>query len=145
MSLVLEGIFPGYKTFFNINHSVNNQFNQSAIYDILTAGEIDDIRQAQYGWGNVAGIIKEYNSYFCPDSTTATKIATFIRNKFKYQDRNIKGVATLDAAGLLNGNVIALTNEELGVLSSLFQILNIFKRANDYEILAGAYSQDIFL
>lgn len=111
--------------------------------DILSVAEIDQIRDSTYGQ-DITGITKEYNSLFCPDITTASKVAAFIKNKYQYQDRIIEFSTESDASSLIEGSVLSVTNNALGLSSSLYQILNITKPANDYKIVMAEYWQDIF-
>ena len=90
------------------------------------------------------GIIKEYYCPFLPILSDATIIASLIKNRFLYQDRQIVFTTGQDAASLKLHEIIKITNESLGLSDARYEIINISKRADDYELTVAEYSSAIF-
>lgn len=94
--------------------------------------------------GNTFGMPEDLFSPFTLSSVAAGAIANEIKNRIVYQDNIIEFEAGQDGFALDIGNIISVTNDDLGLAGDLFEIVEIEKTVERVRIVAASYSADIF-
>jgi len=94
--------------------------------------------------GEAYGEVREYYSPFTTSEADAEIIAALLKNIFVYQDRIIKFTTGKKGARRMVHNVIKINYPAMNITNERYEIINIVRRANDYEITAAEYNEDIF-
>jgi len=94
--------------------------------------------------GETYGEIKEYYSPFTINEADAEIIARLLSNRFIYQDKTIRFSTGKKGIRRAIHDVITINYDALGISNQRYEIINIVRRANDYEITAAEYSENIF-